>query len=994
MKKSFVCLVLFFTVINFPASAKNFYVAANGNNNNNGTSPSSPWQSIAKLNASFNSIVAGDSILFRKGDTFYGAIVVGKSGVSGRPIVISAYGSGNKPIITGFVTASSWTTVSTGIYQAYIPGAKSTLNMVALNGNAQALGRYPNADAANGGYLSYETYTGATSITDAQLPGTTNWTGAEVAVRKKLWVLDRGKITAQSGGKLTFVNTNGSTYTGSNGYGYFIQNDVRTLDRLGEWYYKSGTRYLQMFFGTVSPAGYTVKVSCIDTLLTLSAKSYINISNLSFEGANGNAIFTLSGNYIKIQYCDFNNSGTGAINSSLTSNLLIENCNIRNSLSNGILAIASAGSAITIRNCTVKNTGILPGMGLSNGNSYKGIMASTNNLLIEYNTVDTTGYVGIEFQGSNVNVRYNVVNYFDCVKDDAGGIYTYAAGTDASPATVYTNRTISNNIVMNGVGAPFGRNSTSPFVTGIYLDGRTMNVNVLNNTVFNNGKNGIHCNNPQTVTIRGNTSFNNLNAMSIMRWAHIGAIRNVAIKNNIFYPKLATQRAFYYTNSGINEPATTTLSSALANLGTIDSNTYNMVNPTGFNFEIYSSTGGALIQSSPYSLEAWKAVTGKDLNGRKPVKVPVEHAVNSLVGLNKFSNGLFNTGISGLTVFGSGVSGVWDNTGKILGGALRINFTAPAANKYILLHSPIGAVNSGKKYVLRFSTNGTTQQGITRAYIRKTGSPYSNLTPIQTKTFGTGRKDHEFLFNAPATDAGGSFVIELEQNSGTTYIDNVAFYEVTATRYDTESQLRFEYNATRTAKTISLDGTYTGVDGTNYTSVTLQPFTSIILVKAPGVTLARMAADTSTTDSTFLGEASYNVKTATNTLLENTVSVEKSDDSVTVETVTKTVAKDTAFAVSRPNGVDQARSREIVNVFNIKAYPNPSSNLFTMDMQGGSNEKVTLQVFSLDGRMMYQTVGTNNSRFSFGNSLTPGVYILKVSQGSNTQSLKIVKSGN
>lgn len=995
MKSHILCYMVFFTVVGFSASSKTFYVAANGNNNNNGTAAATPWQSIAKVNASFGTIVAGDSILFRRGDTFYGAIVVGKSGASGKPIVISAYGLGNKPIITGFVTASSWTAVSSGIYQAYIPGAKSTLNMVTLNGNAQALGRYPNIDAANGGYLSYETFSGATSITDAQLSSTTNWTGAEVVVRKKLWVLDRGKITGHSGGTLTFANTNGSIYTGSNGYGYLIQNDVRTLDRLGEWYYKTSTKYLQMYFGTASPPAYTVKVSCIDTLLVISSKSYITVNNLAFEGANGNAIIALSSNYINILNCDINNSGTGAVNTSLTSNLLIDNCIIRNSLSNGILAVASAGTTITIRNCVIKNTGILPGMGLSNGNSYKGIMASTDNLLIEYNTVDTTGYVGIEFQGSNVNVRYNVVNYFDFVKDDAGGIYTYAAGTDASPGKIYTNRTISNNIVMNGKGAPFGRNSTSPFVTGIYLDGRTMNVDILNNTVFNNGKNGIHCNNPQTVNIRGNTSFNNLNAMSIMRWAHIGAVRSLSIKNNIFYPKLNTQRAFYYTNSGLNEPVATSITSALVNLGSIDSNTYNMVNSTGFNFEIYSSTGGPLLQSSPYSLEAWKAVAGKDVKGKKPVKVPVEHAISTLVGLNKFSNGSFNTGIGGITVFGTGVSGVWDNTGKITGGSLKISFTAPTANKYILLHTPIGAVSASKKYVLRFSTYGTTQQGITRAYIRKTGSPYSNLTPIQVKTFGIGRKDHEFLFNAPTTDAGGSFVIELEQNSGTTYIDNVQFYEATATLFDTESQLRFEYNATRTVKTVSLGGTYTGVDGTNYTSVTLQPFTSIILVKTPDITLARMAADTPTSDSTLVVEIGIDVKPKADTLVENSIAMVQPDTAISLETQNKMVKKDSVSNAVKP--VIAAGSiplDEFDNIFIIKAYPNPSANLFTMDMAGGTNEKVMLQVFSLEGRLLYQTIGTNNTRFSFGKNLIPGVYVLKVTQGNNTRSLKIIKSGN
>lgn len=994
MKNIFLYFMALFVGASFSASAKNYYVAANGNNNNNGTSASTPWQTISKVNASFGIILAGDSILFRRGDTFYGALVVGKSGTSGRPIVFSAYGSGNKPVITGFVTASSWATVSTGVYQAYIPGAKSTLNMVSLNGTAQALGRYPNADAANGGYLSYETFSGATSVTDNQLTSTTNWTGAEAVVRKKLWVLDRGKITAHSGGKLTFTNTNGSTYTGTNGFGYFIQNDARTLDKLGEWYYKTSTKYLQMYFGTASPSSYSVKVSCIDTLLIMSAKSYININNIAFEGANGNALYASSGSYVNIQACDFKNSGANAISVSGTSNLLIDGCTINTSLNGGIVASSSSGSNVTIRNCVVKKTGTLPGMGQSNGNSYKGIIASSNNLLVEYNTVDTTGYVGIDWQGSNVNVRYNVVNYFDFIKDDAGGIYTYASGTDASPGKIYTNRTVSNNIVMNGVGAPNGRNSSSLFVTGIYLDGRTMNVNVINNTVFNNGKNGIHCNNPQNITIRGNTSFNNLNAMSIMRWANIGAIRSLSIKRNIFYPKLNTQRAFYYCNSGINEPTTTSLTSTLANLGAIDSNTYNMANPTGFNFEVYGTSGGALIQTSPYSLEAWKANTTKDPNGKKPAAGTVDYAIGSLVGANKFANGLFNLNISGLTVFGSGVTSAWDNTGKILGGSLKLTFTAPAANKYTLIHAPIGAVSSAKKYVFRFSTNGTTQQGIVRAYIRQSASPYGNLTPVQVKTFGTGRKDHEFLFTAPTTASGGSFVIEIEQNSGTTYIDNIAFYEATATIYDTQSQVRFEYNPTKTAKTISLGATYTGVDGTNYTSVTLQPFTSIILVKAPAVTLARMASvDSAAADSTLTDSTTFS-RGVRDTVVEKTVTVVTLDTTVSIDSTAAAVVVTDSASAEKPVINAASRIAEPTRSFNIKAYPNPSPNAFTVDIEGGTEDKVTLQVYSLDGRLVYQTIGTNNSRFSFGNNLTPGVYIVKVTQGVNTQSQKIVKAGN
>lgn len=835
MKNFFVLLFCVFG--SYTATARNYYVSANGNDGNAGTSATAPWRTIAKVNSSFGSVVAGDSILFRSGDIFYGALVIGKSGSSGRPIVISSYGTGAKPVITGFVNVTGWTSVGNGIYQAALPGAKSTLNMVTINNVAQALGRYPNADAANAGYLSYESFSGSTAITDNQLTSATNWTGAEVVVRKKLWVLDRCKVTAHSGGTVSFTNI-GSTYTGTNGYGYFFQNDARTLDKFGEWYYRSSNKYLQVYFGTASPASYSVKASCIDTLLRMSSRSYINIINIAFEGANDNALHGRTGNYVNIRECDFNNNGTGAINVQAISNLLIENCVVNNSLSAGIVAMNSSGSNVTIRGCTVKNTGVLAGMGASGGNSYKGIMTSSgSNLLVEYNTIDTTGYAGIDWQGNNVNIRYNIVNYFDFIKDDAGGIYTYSSGTDASPGTVYTNRTVSNNIVMNGAGAPEGRNSSSLFVTGIYLDGRTMNVNVLNNTVFNNGKNGIHCNNPQGVTIRGNTSYNNLNAVSIMRWAAVGAVRNLSIKNNILFPANSSQRTFYYVNSGINEPATTTLQSALANLAAIDSNTYGMINPVGFNFEIYATTGGAFVPTSPYSFEAWRAVTNHDATGKKAARLPVTHKITSIIGANKFTNGLFNTTITGLSVYGTGVTKLWDNTGKISGGSLRVGFTTPVAMRFASVIGSVGAVSSSKKYVLRFSTYGTTNQGFLRAYLRKTASPNTALIATQTRSFGTGRKDHEILFDAPTTDAGASFNIEIEQNSGTTYIDNLEFYEVAATVYEQAPQLRFEYNPGKTVKTITLDGNYTSVTGTVYSgTITLQPFTSIILVKDTAAT--------------------------------------------------------------------------------------------------------------------------------------------------------------
>lgn len=823
----------FLILLTLGANARNFYVSASGNDSNNGLSASTPWKTISKVNASFASIAAGDSILFRKGDVFYGTLVVGKSGSSGKPIVFASYGTAAAmPVFTGFVSVSSWSLVSSGIYQATVPGAKNTLNLVTVSGVPQARGRYPNADAANGGYLSYESFSGYTSITDNQLTSAINWTGGEAVIRKSGFVTDRCPITSHSGTTITYKSP--TTYVGSAGYGYFIQDHPKTLDKFGEWYLNKSTKQLQMFFGTASPSAYPVKVSTLDTLIGMNGKGYITIRDLAFEGANANTIYAFNCNNISVINCNVLNAGESGVMTWNTSNFLADGVTTNNTLNNGIFGLNSKVSNATIRNCVIKNNGLLAGMGLSSGNSYKGMRIDGNFVTIEYNRLDSIGYSGIEFQGNDILVKNNVVSRYDMTKHDGGGIYTWGSGTSASPGPTYYRRTVQDNIIMNPVGAPYGTRTNTVDVVGIFLDGMTMNVNVVGNTILNVDGNGLQLNNPEYITLRNNTIFNNAFGVSIVKWAW-GDIKSVNVKGNIFYSKSLDQKQIYYVNSDL----TTSLDAAVKSIGSIDSNIYSNVNPVGFAYDVYQ---GSAIPTSPNSMEAWQSFSSFDRSGKNVAKLPTAYKLNSLIGANKFSNSTFTSNIASLTLFGANVSAIWDNTSKIAGGALRMSFSAPAANRYGMVHSPIGAVSSSKKYILRVSTLGTTVKGIIRAYIRKTASPYTNLTPVQVKTFGTTTKNHEFLFDAPATDAGGSFVIEIEQNSGTTYLDNISFYEADATTYDFDKQLRVEYNDTKNAKTVSLGANYRGVDGTLYSgTITLKPYTSAILVQDTGTVSAPSA---------------------------------------------------------------------------------------------------------------------------------------------------------
>ena len=165
-----------------------------------------PWKSIQKLNAVFSSLKPGDKILFRRGETFFGAILMNNSGSTSNPITIGAYGSGENPVITGFVNLTNWKSIGNGIYESNHAQLKAnTVNMVAFDEKNREMGRYPNSDNSNKGYLTYES-SSWNSVTDKELSSWPNWTGAEIVVRKIYWILDRHKITSHSGNSIKYAS--------------------------------------------------------------------------------------------------------------------------------------------------------------------------------------------------------------------------------------------------------------------------------------------------------------------------------------------------------------------------------------------------------------------------------------------------------------------------------------------------------------------------------------------------------------------------------------------------------------------------------------------------------------------------------------------------------------------------------------------------------------------------------------------------------------------
>lgn len=570
--------------------ATNYYVATSGGDAAAGTSPATAWGTIAKVNSSTFS--PGDSILFKRGDIFYGTINISNSGSSGNPITFGAYGSGANPIISGFtMPAADWTDLGSNIWESTNPVSTLTgCNMVVIDGVNTPMGRYPNT-----GYLTYQSHSGNTTITSSSLTGTPDWTGASVVIKKIKYVITSGTITAQSGGTLTY--TDDAYYTPTDGFGLFIQNDSRTLDEQNEWYYDPSTKKIKVY-STSMPDN--VSVASVSNNIVVTG-AYITIENLDLTGANGDAISISSTNHVTVQNCNISFAGINAVYAPGCPYTAVNNNNVYQCNNWGIFLNNESANAIVTNN-KVRNIGLINGM--TQTYSVGAITAYGNNSLIQYNSIDSVGFMGIDFAGEGSSVLNNLVNHACITKDDGGGIYT----SDNKP-----DKVILGNIVLNTAGCIEGTPDGDYAGYGIYLDSYCSHYIVQGNTVANCNAAGGFFSNLDSNIIRDNTFYNNallggFGAQSQVMFEYIccNNTRKNLFNNNLLFTKDVAKNAMFmfsnYTTDDISE------------FGTADSNYY--VNPSGG--KLFSTQYNTTITDRNFV--NWKTYMGWDANSQSIIK--------------------------------------------------------------------------------------------------------------------------------------------------------------------------------------------------------------------------------------------------------------------------------------------------------------------------------------------------------------------------------------
>ena len=436
---AFFFFITFFLVAH-SASATTYYVdATGGNDSNNGTSTGTAWQTTTKVTNVAGGFVAGDSILFKRGETWTGTVTIAASGTSGNPITFGAYGSGVLPVINGSTSAN---TISISAGYSHI-----TVDSINLTGTNVSNALFNIAGTSDGITLSNCTLSGTASnaikTSNAQL----TVSGCSVSATVINGLTDGGNNTKArivTGNTFTSVYSSRLMDIGSIGNFTFSNNTITT---------SSGTP--GPVFNDNSGSGGTVVVSGntinLNVAMNVSASTGVlyfvngprsvtvdnNTINSTISTQGGNIIYikdqpnaTISNNIINTVATSTLYSTiriSASANVSMPNLLVTGNTLYSHSLSNYILYIGedaapAAGVANMIDGAIITHNKIYGGKYYDRNatSTVHGFLYGYNKwAIVRYNYFNASVYVAMKGEddwGYNGDISYNIFDNNDQIE--------------------------------------------------------------------------------------------------------------------------------------------------------------------------------------------------------------------------------------------------------------------------------------------------------------------------------------------------------------------------------------------------------------------------------------------------------------------------------------------------------------------------------------------------------------------------------------------------
>jgi len=606
MKKLIIpLLILLSTVI---SKGADYYFSNSGNDANKGTSLDSPWKSIDKMNEL--TLKPGDNLYLKAGDVFRGTIIIKHSGKKDKPIQLTSYGNGSKPIVSGAVKVRGLMPYD---YNILTTRMEQKVHAVYIDDRYANIAKHPNI-----GFSTISTGN-KTSLTDPELSGLDfDLTGAGVRIKSVDWQFETMEISKHENSTIHFKEP--LIYTSNKGYGYILDNKYEFMDIDGEWYYNEASKSFYIYTDQKVVSNDRIEAGVFENGIVITENtSNISISNLEIVKYSNASVFLNNGvKNVEINHCKIKNSIVYGVNVLQGSDYItIRDCQIYDIPGRGVSFLEVSHSLI--ENNELKRIGLVPGYGYNGVNNGVGVCVLKEEIIYfiseqsferikKINGISKDDLAGIEklkglpymhltyFQDALMSeLRNNEILVNNIVKIVTEELYnlnyrstenvirnnhvdsTGYAGIrmDGDHSLVehnvvkntilfnndggaiyswgynmdYTfNNTFRNNIVINAYGSDIATPENRKYGIGLYIDNRCHDILVEGNTCIGAVVGMLINDRTYNITLKNNTTYNNKYGLVLSIFAEPNSIKNVEIYDNVLCSSERGQKCLFLEN--------------------------------------------------------------------------------------------------------------------------------------------------------------------------------------------------------------------------------------------------------------------------------------------------------------------------------------------------------------------------------------------------------------------------------------------------------------
>jgi len=803
-------------MVGVSVQATTYYVSPTGSDSNNGTSQSTPWQTIDRVNQSTYSIQPGDQILFQRGGHFRGEIIWGTSGSASAPITYGAYGSGADPIIDGSRIVTNWVQHSGNVWKAQVG---TQVDQVYVGGTRSILARTPNS-----GWYRNDQGSGTTMHSSSLTEPNGFWTGTRCVLRNTASSIDTLRVTGFSNGTLTFQYQPINGNMGTDDWGFYLEKRLDLLDAPNEWFYEAASGYLYLQApNNVDPNNILVE-ACTSWagIWCYPGRHHMLAEHLTFRHQRNAGVRVDDASYVTVQNCTMEDVYHG-IRSYGHHNLFSHN-SIRRTLATGCLMIDH--NSIFEHN-DLEDIATIAGEGES-GWGYFGIRGIGVDNIIRNNRFENIGYIAIAADANHL-IEKNIIHHYLTTLNDGGAI-----AFDNTDGMI-----IQDNIMYDAVCNLDGSSTIMPHYQelglGIYF-GTLSNENVIvrRNTVANLTGVGInvdHNMNTHGYEIRDNVIFNCGIGMSISDFSNSNGPAAVYPYHVANYDDVYSGNTIYgITKDQIALRFYNCYSPLSTDFGTYTNNRYfNPYNEMGiFHFSFQAG-------QSWWSLEHWQQAKGEEAGTtRSPLRLSEWTTVSELSG-ELIPSGDFASNVT------DWASTVWPNNALVThnasqldNGCMKVDLPNNSVYNSCSVRSPGWfTVQNGQNdwYRLDLSLQSNAE-GYLMAGIKGESQSQNPYTLFELRLpFGPERRDRSIYFRSPSAEQAKLLLVN-QWTEPMYYADNASLHKVQVQANDPLEAQIVLINDQFTDQTFDLEGCWSDVNGQYYSgSITLQAFKSKVLVR-------------------------------------------------------------------------------------------------------------------------------------------------------------------